>query len=96
MNIESQFIGLMIIAVLVALTARRLRIPYTIAMVLTGLVVSFLHPASLSGVQLEPHLILSIFLPGLLFEAAYHLDIDKLRANLRTILLLAIPGVPGR
>lgn len=93
MNIENQFIGLMIIAVLVAIAARRLRIPYTIAMVLTGLGVSLLHPASLTGVQLEPHLILSIFLPGLLFEAAYHLDINMLRSNMRTILLLAIPGV---
>ncbi len=93
MNIENQFIGLMMIAVLVALAARRLRIPYTIAMVLTGLAVSLLHPASLTGVQLEPHLILSIFLPGLLFEAAYHLDLDMLRANIKTILLLAIPGV---
>jgi CPA1 family monovalent cation:H+ antiporter len=32
-------------------------------------------------------------LPGLLFEAAYRLDLRELRDNLRTILMLAVPGV---
>jgi CPA1 family monovalent cation:H+ antiporter len=93
-GIEAQVIGLMIVAVLVAGGARRMRVPYTVAMVLTGLAVSFLHTGALvADIRLDPHLILVTFLPGLLFEAAYHLDLRKLRSNIRTILMLAVPGI---
>ena len=34
-----------------------------------------------------------MFLPTLVFEAAYNLDFDHLRENVRTITVLAIPGV---
>jgi CPA1 family monovalent cation:H+ antiporter len=93
MSLESQFISLLTIMVLVAALARRLRMPYTIAMVLTGLAISLLQLDAATSVELEPHLILSIFLPGLLFEAAYHLDLGELRNNIRTIVLLAAPGI---
>lgn len=93
-GIETQIIGLLIVAVFVAATAQRFRIPYTVAMVLTGVVVGLLRlPPELSGLRLEPHLILVTFLPGLLFEAAFHIDINQLRDNIRTILILAVPGV---
>lgn len=89
------FVIFMTVAVLVAYAATRLRIPYTIAMVLVGLGVSVLRLGSQLHltVELEPDLILLIFLPGLLFEASYHIDLTLLRANMRSILLLAIPGV---
>jgi len=89
------FLIFLTVAVLVAYAANRFRIPYTIAMVLVGLGVSILHLGQNFPFpfELEPDLILFIFLPGLLFEASYHIDLSLLRANLRTILLLAIPGV---
>lgn len=94
MGIESEVLGLLIISVFVAATARRFRIPHTVAMVLTGLGVGLLNlRPEITDIQLEPHLILVTFLPGLLFEAAYHIDLRQLRENIRTILLLAIPGV---
>jgi CPA1 family monovalent cation:H+ antiporter len=85
----------MAVAVLVAWIASRLRVPYTIAMVLAGLGVSVLHLSigEFLQIELEPQIILLIFLPGLLFEASYHIDWSLLRENLRAILLLAIPGV---
>lgn len=93
-QLELQVIGLLIIAVLVATLARRVRIPYTVALVLTGLAVSALNVApALGDVSLSPTLILLTFLPGLIFEAAYHLDLRALRDNLKPILLLAVPGV---
>lgn len=93
-NLETQVIGLLIIAVFVAAIARRFRVPYTVAMVLTGLVVGLIPlPPDVSAVQLEPHLILVTFLPGLLFEAAYHLNFQELRQNMKAIVLLAVPGV---
>ncbi|MFC2030990.1 Na+/H+ antiporter [Chloroflexota bacterium] len=89
------FLIFLTIAVLVAYAATRLRIPYTIAMVLVGLGASILHFRSELHltIELEPEMILLIFLPGLLFEASYHIDLSLLRPNLRAILLLAIPGV---
>ena len=39
-----------------------------------------------------PDLFLAIFLPALLFEAAYHVEFSKFRRN-AVIMLLAIPGV---
>ena len=89
------FLAFLTVAVLVTLVASKLRIPYTIAMVLVGLGVSVLHLGQVFHltVDLEPDLILLVFLPGLLFEASYHIDLPLLRTNIRSILLLAIPGV---
>ena len=75
---------------LVAIAVRRVRIPYTVALVLVGLVLSLRPPLK---VDLTPELILSIFLPPLVFEAAFHLNLRELRRNWVTIALLAVPGV---
>jgi CPA1 family monovalent cation:H+ antiporter len=93
-GLESLVIGIMVVAVFVAATAQRFRVPYTIAMVLTGLAVSLVRlPSELSDLRLSPHLILVTFLPGLIFEAAYHIDLAQLRDNIRTIVMLAVPGM---
>jgi CPA1 family monovalent cation:H+ antiporter len=93
-GLESLVIGIMVVAVFVAATAQRFRVPYTIAMVLTGLAVSLVRlPPELSDLRLSPHLILVTFLPGLIFEAAYHIDLTQLRDNIRTIVMLAVPGM---
>jgi len=42
---------------------------------------------------LTPELILALFVPPLVFEAAFHLNIRDLRRSLPGILLLAVPGV---
>jgi CPA1 family monovalent cation:H+ antiporter len=41
---------------------------------------------------LQPGVVLFVFLPPLLFDAAFRFDVDQLRAVARPILLLAIPG----
>lgn len=89
------FLRFLVIAVLVAYTASRLRIPYTVGMVLVGLGVSLLRIGAVGPqtIDYESELILLMFLPGLLFEASFHVNLGLLRANLRPILLLAIPGV---
>lgn len=43
--------------------------------------------------DLTPELILALFVPPLVFEAAFHLNFNELRRNLATILVLAVPGV---
>lgn len=88
---EGIIVLLLAVASLVAVGAKRLRIPYTIALVLTGTVLALLRITPV--VRLEPHLILTLFLPALLFEAAYHLDFEDLRQNLQVVIALAVPGV---
>lgn len=65
--------------------------PYTLALVIVGLAISPMH--FLPPVHISPDLILLIFLPALLFEAAWSLKLKALKANLVPILLLAIVGV---
>jgi CPA1 family monovalent cation:H+ antiporter len=91
MNIESAFIILFIIAMAVAIVVRRLRLPYTVGLVLAGLILGSVHlfPAP----ELNKSLLFSIFLPGLIFEAAFHLDFQNLWRNRITIGSLALPGV---
>lgn len=82
----------LLLAVLaVAVVAKRLRLPYTVALVLAGLALGLV--PQLSGIQLTPDLILTVFLPVLLFEGAYNLPAHRLRRNLAPIALLAVPGV---
>ena len=87
---ETLIIELLLIVSLVAIVVRRLRVPYTVALVLAGLAITAQQPLD---IKLTPELILAIFMPPLLFEAAFHLDLDELRHNLLPIVTLAIPGV---
>ncbi|MGA9534089.1 MAG: Na+/H+ antiporter [Anaerolineales bacterium] len=89
-EIEALVLELLLIVSVVAIAVRRFRIPYTVALVLAGLVLSLQSPL---GIELTPGLILSLFIPPLVFDAALHLNFDHLRKNLSTIALLAIPGV---
>lgn len=86
---ETVIIELLLIVSLVAIVVRRLRVPYTVALVLVGLAITAQRPLD---IQLTPELILAIFIPPLLFEAAFHLDLG-LRHNLLGIITLAVPGV---
>ncbi|NIS80398.1 MAG: Na+/H+ antiporter [Anaerolineales bacterium] len=91
-NLEIEFLILllMLVASLVAVVGRRFRIPYTVGLVLAGLALAV---RSNIEVDIAPQVFLSLFLPPLLFEAAFHLNFDELRQNLGTIVFLAIPGV---
>jgi CPA1 family monovalent cation:H+ antiporter len=75
----------------VAYLSRRLRIPYTVALVVAGVAVSAL--PFREQIQLSPGLIVTILLPGLVFEAAYRLDGGELRRTFGGVALLAVPGV---
>jgi CPA1 family monovalent cation:H+ antiporter len=96
LRIEVEIISLILIALLVYIVARRIRIPYTIALVITGIGISFAGTTYLNEIfpiGLTTDLILLVFLPGLIFEAAYHLNLNNLMQNLGLILGLAVPGL---
>ena len=90
LSTETLIIELLFIVSIVAIAVRRLRIPYTVALVIVGLMITF--QTSLKF-ELTPELILALFVPPLVFEAAFHLNFQELRRNLPAILLLAVPGV---
>ena len=87
---ETLVIELLLIASLVAIAVRRLRVPYTVALVLVGLVLTALQPIEF---EMTPELVLALLVPPLVFEAAFHLRFSELQRNLPTIALLAVPGV---
>jgi Na+/H+ antiporter len=83
------FIIAMFIAVVGLNTiANWLSVPYPIVLVLGGLVLAVL--PGIPNVELEPDLILIIFLPPLLYSAAFFSDLRALRDDLRAISLSAI------
>jgi len=92
-HVEAQVLILLLIAALVGMAARRLRVPYTLALVVAGLVLGFVHLDALHGVALQPQILLLLLLPALLFEAAFHVDVHEFRRNIVPILTLAVPGV---
>ncbi len=87
---ETLIIELLLIASIVAIVVRRLQISYTVALVIVGLLLTTQSQLTL---ELTPELILALFVPPLVFEAAFHLRFNELRRSLRSIFLLAVPGV---
>jgi len=75
--------------------------PYTVGLVLMGLGLAvvlqqttplFMEDLPASGLFV-PELILTILVPPLIFEAAFHIKFEELRRHLKEILAFAIPGV---
>lgn len=84
--IETTVLLLAVVA-LVTVVARRIGIPYPILMVLAGLGVGFV--PGLPRVELEPEIVLLLFLPPILFSAASLSSPRELWRNVRPISLLA-------
>jgi len=81
---------IMLLAVVLALTtlARRLLLPYPILLVLGGLILGLL--PGIPTIQLNPDLVFLVFLPPILWAAAYFTSLREFRADLRPITLLAV------
>jgi len=96
-----QFLILLLVAAsVIAVLAKYLRIPYTVALVLGGLVLSLLRLPHLSPLEpsqrpnwLTPDVILILFLPALVFEGSVKLNVRDLLRDSAPLLLLANVGV---
>lgn len=90
---------LLIAASIIAMIAARVRIPYTVALVLGGLALGSYNWPIVSQLisprpnWLTPSVTLTIFLPPLLFEGSLKIQVRRLRASAAPILLLATLGV---
>jgi len=111
--IEALLIVSLLVASIVAVVVRRVRLPYTVALVLVGLFIAVqdeqltlqLTPGITfvlyepipdfiqNFLDFDPEFILALFVPPLIFEAAFQLEFNQLRSNLIPILILAVPGV---
>jgi monovalent cation/hydrogen antiporter len=82
-----------VLAILVAVAilfeiARRIGVPYPSLFVIGGLLLALV--PGLPRIELEPELVLIVFLPPLLFSAAIDMPIRDLRANLAPLLRLSV------
>jgi CPA1 family monovalent cation:H+ antiporter len=82
---------LLLIAAVVAMLTRRLRLPYSAGLVVAGIALAILPFAP--NVSLTKDLLFTVLLPPLLFEAAFHIPWNQLRRNSPVILVLATLGV---
>lgn len=82
-------------------------LPYTILLLIIGLILGLLtrfeilsnigftmiaHSVGWAG-SIDPHLILYLFLPTLIFEAAYALHLHTFKKSLGNAVILAVPGI---
>jgi CPA1 family monovalent cation:H+ antiporter len=93
-------IWLLIAASAIAVLAKYLRIPYTVALVLGGLLLGLLRLPFLSPLQpdqrphwLTPDVILILFLPALVFEGSVKIQVRDLLRDWAPLLVLANVGV---
>ena len=86
-----RLITLVVIICLLTMLANKIKIAYPILLVLAGLALSLL--PGMPQIKVEPELIFIIFLPPLLFEAAYSASWKELWKWRRIILSFAFPVV---
>lgn len=84
---------------------KRTQIPYTVALLIIGLIVGYTNRTDLLASaplfqdsldlvsEIEPHLILFVFLPVLIFESAFALEVHLFRLIFTQIAILAVPGL---
>lgn len=87
----ARIISLLCIAILIAVAARRMRIPYTAGLIASGIALGF--AGFHVDLVLRSDIIYHGALPLLLFEAAFALPWKELRRDLVPVLVLASVGV---
>lgn len=91
-------VALLLIAAAAAIGLKRIRFPFTVGLVLVGIALGGLQLqvealGILSSFSLSPDLILFVFLPTLIFESAFNMDVRLLSRNLAPVITLAAPGL---
>lgn len=81
-------LGLLFVVVVLFEVAGRIGVPYPTLLILGGLALAFV--PGLPQLALEPDLVLLVFLPPLLFGAAFETSLRDLRANIGPISRLSV------
>ena len=87
-HIELVVLGLLVAVAALAVVARLVRVPYPILLTIGGLAIGFV--PGMPDIELDPDIVLLVFLPPLLYAAAFFSNLRELRAHWRPISTLAI------
>jgi CPA1 family monovalent cation:H+ antiporter len=87
---EIGFVLLLTVAALVAILIRRIRLPYTVALVVVGLALALV--PNILTFNVSSDLILAVLVPPLVFEATLNIKWGDLRGDMPLVLLLAVGG----
>jgi monovalent cation/hydrogen antiporter len=87
-EVEAVLVSLLVAVAVLGSAARAVNVPYPIVLVVGGLALGFV--PGLPDAALEPELVLVLFLPPLLYSAAFFANLHDLRQNVRPIALGAI------
>jgi Na+/H+ antiporter len=87
---ENYSIVIFILALMIGLSAiaDKVKLPYPILLIVAGIAVGFI--PSLPDIELNPEIVFLIFLPPLLYDAAFNISFDEFKTNINTIGTLAI------
>ncbi|MBB6270755.1 CPA1 family monovalent cation:H+ antiporter [Pedobacter cryoconitis] len=87
---ENYSIVIFILAVMIGLSAiaDKIRLPYPILLIIAGIAVGFI--PGLPDIELNPNVVFLIFLPPLLYDAAFNISFQEFKTNINTISALAI------
>jgi Na+/H+ antiporter len=87
---ENYSIVLFIMAIMIGLSAMadKIKLPYPVLLTIAGISIGFI--PSLPHIELESEVIFLIFLPPLLYDAAFNISFGEFKTHLNTISTLAI------
>jgi CPA1 family monovalent cation:H+ antiporter len=87
-DVEVVLVLLLVAVVVLSAAARAISVPYPIVLVIGGALLGL--SGGLPEIELDPDLVLVLFLPPLLYTGAFFANLNDLRRNLRPILLASI------
>jgi len=87
---ENYSIVIFIMAIMIGLSAvaDKIRIPYPILLIIAGMAVGFI--PGLPEIEINPEVIFLIFLPPMLYDAAFNISFKEFKININTIGALSI------
>ncbi|WEK34989.1 MAG: Na+/H+ antiporter [Candidatus Pseudobacter hemicellulosilyticus] len=87
---ENYSIVIFILFIMIGLSALadKIRLPYPVLLITAGIAIGFI--PDLPHIELNPEIIFLIFLPPLLYDAAFNIDAREFRTHFNTISTLAI------
>jgi Na+/H+ antiporter len=87
-EIELLIVGLLVAVAGLSALAHRIGVPYPIVLVIGGALFGFV--PGVPEVHLDPDVVLLVFLPPLLYGAAFFANLRDIRANLRVVTLNSV------
>lgn len=87
---ENYSVVLVILAVMIGLSAvaDKVKLPYPVLLITAGIGIGFI-PA-IPDIELNPEIVFLVFLPPLLYDAAFNISFKTFKTNINTISTLAI------